>query len=263
MISEQLQHYIEHAWELLPQSYRAAILHEDYKLVPQGALSGTGLDSENLAYIQREVLFVLLGLQTVEDFDVQITGSGILIQDQTVTFLEAMHNFFSGLNTDDDMQSRQEAPPTAHGFTATNIHTAIDAYGLVRERLERLPQTVQVTVRSQQLEDGLASLLSKHQVDQRLAPVFVAEAVRVMVGLTTTNNFKTEVTRSAGWDPNKLDALFLDTESVLFKPVRMAIMQALEQKQGGSASQSTSSTPAPNINSVPTPPRPDPYREQV
>jgi hypothetical protein len=103
------------------------------------------------------------------------------------------------------------------------------------------------------MESGLASLLGKYALGKEHTPVFVAEAVRVMVGLTTTNNFKMEVTRATGLNPNTLDALFFDAESTLFKPVRMAIMQALEQRG--------------SVTNAPTPPMPsktvDPYRVPI
>lgn len=142
-------------------------------------------------------------------------------------------------------------------LTATTIHTAIDAYGLVRERLERLPQGVQTTIRSQELENSLNALMKKHQIGPEKAPVFVAEAVRVMVGLTTTNNFKMEVASALAFNPNKLDLLFLDSESTLFKPVRMAIMQALEQKR-----EPVQAPTAPTATALPTRST-DPYREPI
>jgi hypothetical protein len=197
------------------------------------------------------VLFVLLGLQTINEFENEISLRSVLSTQQSREFVKKIQDeLFAGL-----ISTPQDTGASSSDSTRnpTTIHTAIDAYGLVRERLERLPQSVQTVIRSQEMESGLASLLGKYALGKEHTPVFVAEAVRVMVGLTTTNNFKMEVTRATGLNPNTLDALFFDAESTLFKPVRMAIMQALEQRG--------------SVTNAPTPPMPsktvDPYRVPI
>ena len=253
------------------EATRAFITSDDARDHMNRVANEFGLKPPQLQKFNEVFDVVLYGLVRIEDAAAILVGElGVerpmaekMVQQSTASFLSCM-------TATAPPQSRPDVASTSmqsvdDGLVATSIHTAIDAYGLVRERLERLPQTVQETIRSQQLEANLASLLTKHGLEENLAPIFVAEAVRVMVGLTTTNNFKTEVTRAAGWDPNRLDALFLDAESLLFKPVRLSIMQALEQKQTStdSVKHGDAVVPRPPSTTGAESQNQDPYRESV
>jgi hypothetical protein len=253
----EAQNVFQQAWKEAPSKVRDAILAQTHREVIQKATKNVNLDAEDVASLEQEVLFVLLGIQTIREFEDEISLRSTLTTEQSQDFIKKIHEelFARLLPQSHGMENKSHTPvaeETARG-TAITVHTAIDAYGLVRERLERLPQSVQATIRSEEMERGLASLLGKYQFKAEHAPVFVAEAVRVMVGLTTTNNFKTEVTRTTGLNPNTLDALFFDAESTLFKPVRMAIMQALEQR--GSIPQTNA--PLTSVRAT------DPYREPI
>jgi len=259
MISEQMQQYIQEVWPRLPRAVQQAILEEKYISVTEQVADSLGVPKQSINALQLEVLFILLGLETLDALEETLSTKFGLSKELSTTCVDGLGaDFFDPLVSEQGVTTSNKQPGQLVG--ATSIRNAIDAYGLVKERLGRLPQAVQETIRSTELETALSALIQKHMLDENLAPVFVAEAVRVMVGLTTTNNFKTEVTRVAHMEPNKLDALFLDAESQLFKPVRMAIIKALEQRQGaGGGSVPKPPTPPTQTNA----PQQDPYREPV
>ena len=252
-MDQETQNNLKQAWLSAPLKNKDVVLARTHSQIVQRAVASFGLDPEGVASLELEVLFVLLGLQTIAEFEEEVSQRSVLTAEQAGVFITSVRdNLFTGL-VPALSWATQEAGPKNQLAT---ISAALETYGLVRERLERLPHNVQATIRSQAMEDALRSLIAKHRLSPEHTTAFVAEATRVMVGLTTTNNFKTEVTRVTALDPNTLDALFLDTETTLFKPVRMAIMQALEQRGVG---QAQSTVPAP----VPKPAGQTPSRDSV
>lgn len=225
---------------------RSLITSRRYQTASVDASVGLGIDAEGAKTLQLEVLLVLLGLQTVPDFETVIDNHPILAVGQGGVFIERVReNLFAeialyvrGIIKSAD-ENRSETLASCMGEDSE-----------VQARLTKLPESVQAMVQSVQLEEAFATLQKKHHLDSPITRSLGEQVVRVMVGLTTMNDFKVNVTRVAGIPPSSLDALFVDTEQTLFKPVRTVILSALQKNIGS----------LPGKESSPTE---DPYRTPV
>jgi hypothetical protein len=243
-IQKSSEEYIAKVWNQLDAQVRKAVLTGTYRSAVNAAVTGTGLDEEGIATLQLEVLFVLLGAQSVQEFEEELenhpalaVGQGKMIANRLrKTIFAELALYIPGMEDADGGQAIEK------------LGTSIDGDVEIRTRLAKLPEGVQSTVQSPQLEEAFAFVQKKHGVAPEVAQMLGNQIVRVMVGLTTMNDFKVSVTRVAGIAPNNLDTLFADVEQTLFRPVRTAILGALQKNMGSLPGQS-----APTVDPYRTP----------
>lgn len=239
MNDDTTQERITQAWAHIPAPVQRAALAGAHRNAVIVATGGMGLDGEGIAALQMEVLFVLLGAQTVQEFEMELANHPTLTVEQGRIVAENLRKtlfaelalYLPGMEED-----------AARSAVAT-LRDSIAAHADVETRLAKLPDSVQATIRSPELERAFADIQKRHAVMGPIAAMLGMSIARVMVGLVTMNDFKVAVTRDAGIPPNNLEALFLDVEQQLFKPVRTTIMSALENNMGALPKKQPSADP--------------------
>lgn len=211
----------------LPTPVVTTITTHKYREYCTAALHSV-VDSEAQNNVVLEVLATLLGLQTMQEFEEYFQHFPSLSAEQGRDFVTAIHkSLFAELALYVDGMSGDNNSGPLH-----TLETAVASDSDVSARLSKLPASVQTMIRSMQLEDAFASIQRRHHIDSDMATFLGGQMVRVMVGLTAINDFKVNITRTAGIPPSSLDALFQDIEQRVFKPVRTAILGALENNMG-------------------------------
>ncbi len=238
LVDNETDKIIQEQWQNLADPVRKVILHGVYKEAISTSIEKFGLDEEARASVMLEVLFYLIGLQNRAALQNALTDHPVMTSVQGKELFEAL-------------DKKLFAPLTIYldgaevgGVDAQMLTMCIDSVPKKYERLSQLPESVRVVVTGETLGDDFLSIVKKHGLRPQQAQLLAQQVSTVLVGLGTTNDFKVNVTRDAGLESAVLEALFLDVESKLFKPVRTAILTALAQKKatGGNATASTSSS---------------------
>jgi len=199
----------------------------------QRALEAYRLDDEAHAAIEGLVRMVLLGLQTRDEFHNMLTNHQSLTREQGEEVMIVLDKaLFAPLA---EHLTKRTAADSA--FEVPTLTSFLDDERSAQERLVKLPGSVQEVIRSTALNSAFHALVQKHDLGAARAKILGRHVVTVLVGLGTTNDFKVNVTRDTGLDPSALDALFQDVEQLLFKPVRTAILAALEEKKAAADTQ--------------------------
>lgn len=225
MLDERTKKYILEKLNGRAPQVRAAIRGGRYHDAVMSAVASFGIDGRAREELELEVLYVLLGIQSISEFEHILESHPVLSMEQGRRFAQDIRKtlfaelalYLPGMEED-----------AARSAVAT-LRDSIAAGGDVETRLAKLPGSVQTTIRSPELESAFADIQKRHGVTGPVAAMLGMSIARVMVGLTTMNDFKVAVARDAGIPPNNLEALFLDVEQRLFKPVRTTIMSALER----------------------------------
>ena len=245
MLDVKTTTYLSEKFSSRAPEVQRAILKREHHTAVLKATTAFGIDGEAREALELEVLYVLLGLQTVSEFEKELENNSVLSVDEGRKFAQDIRKTLFA-----ELALYLPGMEESSGARNETLASCIDADSEVQARLTKLPESVQAMVQSVQLEEAFATLQKKHHLDSPITRSLGEQVVRVMVGLTTMNDFKVNVTRVAGIPPSSLDALFMDVEQTLFKPVRTTILGALQK----------------NINSLPdkeSSPAEDPYRTPV
>lgn len=227
---------------MLSEPVKKVIVEGVYKNAVKGASVDFGLDDEAMAGIQMEVLVFLMGLQSRSELQ------RVLEQHQSLTEVQGAE-VMKGLEKTLFAPLAEYLPGNSEegeGAGSITLLASITENTAAAERMGKLPSGVQEVIKGDDLQRSFTTLIRKHNLSVDVARSLAQHVSVVLVGLGTTNDFKVNVTKDTGLEPSKLESVFQDIEVSLFKPVRTAILTALEQKK-------TDATPPPT-------PTTDPYR---
>jgi hypothetical protein len=244
LINKEVDAKLKEQFATLAEPVRRIVLDGVYKRATKQATESYTLDEEALAGVQMEVLLFLVGIQNKAELRELLENHPSLTAEQGAEVMSSLEkSLFAPL--------ANYLPNDGEGEGGAGVASLLDAINenaTAAERMGKLPAGVQEVIKGDGLQKAFVNLVRKHALSPDIAAILAQHVSVVLVGLGTTNDFKVNVTKDTGLDPSKLEAVFQDVEISLFKPVRTAILTALEQKKAGTV---TAATPAPGN---------DPYR---
>lgn len=229
---------LQTAWKAVPGSVRNTILDQSYKTAVRNSASHLDLSDTDLQTLEEEVLMVLLGLQSKEDFakelGTQLPQLGT--QDVTTIVTSIEERFFALLSPYlDHKQASEDAQSTVpRKLTTTSpLEQFVQNQEDVQTRFSKLPESVRTAVLSSEVAGVFAEAVRTYDLDQNRFMLFGNNAVRVMVGLATPQDFRAVVTQQTLVPAEAVEAFAGVVEQGMFRPVRDAIVQALKDRKEG------------------------------
>jgi len=223
-------------WQHAPASVRSAILDQSYKQSARSAASSYELTEAALDTLEEEVLMVLLRLQSKDEFASALpsTVPDLSSADAEHLATQLDEQFFSLFSPylDEAPEQAQQVGPRALGSTSPVeqfIHNQED----VEARFNKLPKNVQDAILSAEVAGTFSELVRTHDLEQGAFMTFGTSASRVLVGLATPRDFRQTVAESKIVPDGKHDSFTSTVEDGMFKPVRDAIVQALDARKQG------------------------------
>lgn len=232
-IDDETDATIRELWKVLPQAAKDAVTSDRYKKVVRDALGTHTLSDEQLTTVQHEVLLLLLTLQTEDEFIAILPEvSGLAPQDT--------HTAASYILSSLPIYTAQTPAQKQHDTTI--LAQYIESNQKAKSRLEKLPANVRSVISSKPLSDAFTSAANASGLQGEQVAALGTHVALVLVGLTTTKELGeqlTHVLKLSDQDGKKIIELL--TPGVL-TPVRKALLEALQKKQGGEGKVNASAT---------------------
>lgn len=228
-------------WNAVPTSIKNAIVDQEYKHAVRNALLGHVLSPEEVATIEEEVVMTLMGMQRKEDFAKNLIAcvKGLTSNDVASVTTHIDERFFALLSpflTPITPRAHSVEPPPVSPVakamgTKSPLEQFINTQPDVQTRFYKLPEEVRDVILSPEVATIFSETVRTHNLTQTQFIAYGKEVVRVMVGLATTKDFRTHVAELAVVSKETEDVFVRSVEQGMFKPVRDAIIRALEEKR--------------------------------
>jgi len=210
-----LKTYIQQQWPALPKLTQQVIKEGTYKEIVQLALNKALVkDSEEyMDGLTQEVLFVLLKLQTPEDFRGELKNMKVFEDKQIETILQVISAqlFTPALAKNPNFEGKL----LEHIFYVDVIQNAF----------KKLPQETQETIQKLSFE-CITDITARHSLNTKQRNILRNKTARVIVGLTNTSDFVKEVRNELGMQHSDVLAITNIIEKEIFAPVRDSLLKA-------------------------------------
>ncbi len=222
-------------WSALPGPVRNSIIDQEYKQAVRNATNTLVIDAAVRTAIEEEVLFVLLGMVGTDDLTNTLQANTRLSAADAAAVASYVNEHLIALLSPyigAAQQPGQSAPQTGITGTKSPLEQFMRDQADVGERMGKLPVNVRTTILSDDVAQAFADVVRTFDLDQAKFMAFGKEAVRVLVGLETTKDFRGRMGDGHVVDQGQMDDFVAAVERGMFHPVRGAILQALQNKGG-------------------------------
>jgi hypothetical protein len=237
---EETDAVIRAQWQALAGPVRNSIHDQEHKTAVRNAVSQYLLSKEDTVALEDEVLMVLLGLQTKEEFAEYLpTIEGLSPNDAAAVMTHIDEHLFAllspYLNASSAAEPGSETPAHTHPLNSGGSTSPLEQFVIkddaIRERFEKLPETVRQAILAENVAQAFSNVVRNNDLNQEQFITLGTLAVQVMVGLATTKDFRSRATEQHLVDEAHLKELVAEVEQNMFKPVRDAIVHTLDKRK--------------------------------
>lgn len=116
--------------------------------------------------------------------------------------------------------------------SASPLEQFIRKDAAISERYAKLPEGVRMAIVSPEVAHAFSAAIRSHDVSQEGFMALGAETARLLVGLLSTNDFRTRVRERTIVPPERYENFVRELEGTVVRPVQQAIMAVLANRKG-------------------------------
>ncbi len=154
---------------------------------------------------------------------------------ETDTNAVSVHEDAARQPRDDSQKTNDTANATNPFSSASPLEQFIRKDAAVSERYAKLPEEVRTAIISPEVANAFSSTIRSYDVSQEGFMALGAETARLLVGLVSTNDFRTRVRERSIVPPERYENFVRELEGTVVKPVQQAIMAVLANRKSASA----------------------------